>query len=131
MSIDETFVARCVRCNESFTESQIKGARACPKCGDPGSPMSPGQDVEVKINWHELRILCIWAERYADTIAGKEDVKSDIVKTVWAIVGRLQEQYPSFTPLTLGGEIGQLREQFKDMEVHGIREGAPLPPKIS
>jgi len=124
-------VARCVQCNAEFTEAQTAGHAGCPSCGNEGLPSSPEQDVTVKINWHELRILCIWAENYANSIAGLMDVKGDPVETVWAIASRLQEQYPSFVPLTLSGEIGQLREKFKDMQVHGIREGGPLPPKIS
>lgn len=126
-------VARCVQCNAEFTEAQTAGYGSCPACGNEGLPASPKQDVEVKVNWHELRILCIWAENYANSIAGNEDVKGDPVKTVWAIAGRLQEQYPSFTPLTLSGELGQLREKFPSIEVveGNVREGGPLPPKIS
>lgn len=128
---DQKIVARCIQCNAEFTEAQTAGHDGCPACGNEGLPSSPEQDVTVKINWHELRIICIWAENYANSIAGQKDVKGDPVKSVWAIASRLQEQYPSFVPLTLSGEIGQLREQFKDIEVHGIREGGPVPPKIS
>lgn len=128
---DHKIIARCVICNAEFTEAGIAGAKACPKCGEEGLPASPDQDVTVKINWHELRILCIWAEHYANSIANTEGVKGEPVKSVWAIAGRLQEQYPSFTPLTLSGEIGQVREKYPDMEVQGIREGGPLPPKVN
>jgi len=129
---NQKIVSRCVQCNAEFTQAQIVGANGCPACGDEGLPCSPEQDVTVKINWHELRIICIWAENYANSITGQKDVKGDPVKSVWAIASRLQDQYPSYAPLTLSGEIGQLREKFKNIEVHGsIREGGPVPPKIS
>lgn len=130
---NQKIVARCVICNSEFTEAQTAGHNGCPKCGDKGLPSSPDQDVTVKINWHELRILCIWAEFWANRIS-KEEAESgrDPIKTVWAIAGRLQDQYPSHMPLTLSAEIGQLGEKYDIKQVgDGVKEGAPLPPKIS
>ena len=62
--------------------------------------------MTVKINWHELRILTIWAENWASRC--KED-NATMPVTVEAIARRLEKQYPKKTPLTLAGEVGQLR----------------------
>lgn len=128
----QKIVARCVRCYRGFTEEQIAGATRCPFCGNKGVPMSPEEDVELKINWHELRILTIWAENYARQHIDRDPTMMD---TVFAIVGRLQDQYPSFAPLTLTGEIRQLKEKHPSIETNiasdEVIDKAPLPPKIS
>lgn len=121
-------VARCVLCSSEFTNSQLRGASACPKCGSEGLPMSPTQDVEVKINWHELRILTMWAEHWANHIKELPDAKGNPIQTVFAIAKRLQDQHPFKVPLTLSGELEQLKQEYPGAEVHGnITPGGPLP----
>lgn len=119
------FVARCVLCNNSFSQEQLAGATACPVCGTKGVPMLPTQDVNIKINIHELRILCIWAENYARDVdqknhetPGHEPLKD----TVLAISGRLYEQLPIHAKrvLTLGEEILELAKKHN---VTFIRNG--------
>ena len=56
---------RCLKCRKEFDETEIEGAKECPNCHDRGVPMDVANDVMVKINWHELRMLCLWAERWA------------------------------------------------------------------
>jgi len=74
--------------------------------------MSPKDDVTIKINWHELRILGMWAERWAAQEPGT-------AKTVNAITLALEEQFPSRLPLTLARELGDMKEHFPDREVTG------------
>ena len=109
--------ARCLVCNEEFTKKELEGRDRCPKCSNTGLPCSPREDVTVRINWHELRILTIWAENWANKI-DKECPKSAL--TVACIARRLQKQHPNKTPLTLAGEIEQLRkeEDFKNIETN-------------
>lgn len=107
-------VARCVRCRGEFTEAQIKGVKQCPGCGDNGVPMSPDEDVVIKINWHELRILTIWAENWANR--NKEGHPKGI-EAVYAIVRQLQNQFPHMKPLTLAGEIRELKEQLPNVNI--------------
>lgn len=121
-------VARCVLCSSEFTNTQLKGASACPKCGNEGLPMSPKQDVEIKVNWHELRILTIWAEHWANHIKDAPDAKGQPVQTIFAIAKRLQDQHPLMSPLTLSGEFEQLKAAYPGAEVKGnITAGGPLP----
>lgn len=121
-------VARCVLCSSDFTNSQLKSAKACPKCGEEGLPMSPQQDVEVKINWHELRILTMWAENWANHIKDTLDVKGSPIKSIFAIAKRLQDQHPLMSPLTLSGEFEQLKQAYPGSEVKGnLTPGGPLP----
>lgn len=70
--------------------------------------MQDAGDVEIKINWHELRILGIWAENYAASLKEKNP---ELQRTVAVICGRIQAQHPEMkAPLTMSGELAQLRE---------------------
>lgn len=110
-------IARCLICNEEFTEEDLKDALCCPKCGNLGIPADLKDDVTIEINWHELRILTIWAENYARSI---KDDKTQPQLTVACIARRIQKQYPDKTPLTLAGEIEQIKKEtdFKIIETN-------------
>jgi DNA-directed RNA polymerase subunit RPC12/RpoP len=120
--------ARCTRCGVEFTEAQIAVADRCPACGSKGVPCDPAKDVDVRINWHELRILCMWAENWAHRCdVSHEDGHEPMVPLVHVIAARLQAQRPELahSPLTMSGEVRQLREAFPGakVETHGIPEG--------
>jgi hypothetical protein len=107
--------AWCVECGARHTKEECLGAMSCPTCGSEGIPCSPTNDVEIKINWHELRILTIWAENFA---AAHSESDPRMTKTVKAIAKRIQEQFPSRISLTLSGELAELGEKY-DIEVFG------------
>lgn len=89
----------------------------CPKCGDKGTSLNPKEDVNIKVNWHELRILTLWAEWWANEIE-KECPKSALA--IACIARRIQKQYPDKTPLTLAGEIEDLKKDgtLKDIQTN-------------
>ena len=62
----------CTLCGARFTHAEVDGADCCPKCGDKGIPCDPNDDVLVLVNWHELRILGIWAGEFC---AGMSDAE--------------------------------------------------------
>lgn len=97
---------RCVVCRSEFSDDEIVGALQCPKCGDTGVPMSISEDIEVKINWHELRILCIWAKNFAESIS-KETTGA--TETVDAIVDSLSKYRPC------GAAPLSVKEEFQEM----------------
>ena len=102
-------IARCIRCRSEFTPGQLHGATSCPSCGDTGQPLSLQDDVTIKINWHELRLLCTWAEKWSEKMmeSGQHPTAGSGM-TIYSIIGALQEQYPFFQPLSLGGELQRL-----------------------
>jgi predicted nucleic acid-binding Zn-ribbon protein len=114
---------RCTRCAEEFSDAESEGLTCCPKCGDTGVPMLIADDVTVKVNWHELRILGIWAENWAKKIQeDNKDEKKDYLLTVMCIAGRLQKQHPDKAPLTLFSEIRQLRKEIESSdELKGVK----------
>lgn len=113
--------AWCTLCGARFTHDELEkhGEPSCPKCGYDGYPCTPAQDVKVILNWHELRILTIWAMNYAhDT--GKVDLR----RTVTAICKRLEKQYPDMAPLTMAGELKGLKDLpgIENVKVEGIQD---------
>lgn len=98
------YVSRCTICNKSFTAEEVANVKSCPNCDNPSPPLNPEEDLYVKINWHELKTLAVWAEGYAHI----EDLNPDIV---YAIAARLERQYPDLSPLTMASEIKSMRRQ--------------------
>jgi hypothetical protein len=125
----------CTDCGARFTDDETKDCWGCPKCGNQGVPCGVDQDVCVEINWHELRILCIWAENYAQACKAKDRTGLDGEKmplTVLAIARRLQRQYPDYTPLTLSEEIAGLPDALEKagIECGPIESNVPRPSPV-
>ena len=119
----------CTLCGARFTHAEVDGASCCPKCGDEGLPCDPNEDMAVRINWHELRILGIWAENWAQHCqkrnpGGKGEARVEIVQ---AITRRLQRQYPDGSALTLSGEIMQVKDSGLNVEGRGVAKNTVIP----
>jgi hypothetical protein len=127
---------RCTRCEYRPTKGEVaKGLRGCPRCGASGSPMADKDDVEIKVNWHELRVLGIWAENHAQVIRDEDSPQlsgvNDPQRVVNIICGRLHAQFPDKPALTMSGELAELRqsEGVGDVEVEGFREDPEANPE--
>lgn len=103
---------RCIQCDSIFTYEQLEGANHCPACGTDSLPVDPKEDVEIKINTHELRILTIWASNWSQT----KDFPTSGKKTLKAILQRLHEQLPNVS-LTLFDEIVELQNEGYNAEL--------------
>lgn len=126
----------CVDCGARFTDEEAKNAFACPKCGSEGIPCDTLKDIRVEINWHELRILGIWAEQWARRCAesGGEGMNGEkMPATVTAITRRLQRQYPDFTPLTMSEEFACLAAELEKAGIQhgGVETNVPRPQPIA
>ncbi len=112
---------RCLHCGTefSFTEKELESISCCPRCENPGIPADPANDVTITINWQELRILVMWAERWAEKFLKDKPYS---YRTLLSIASRIQAQCPELakkSPLTLLAELGQLKEEYPSMEIHG------------
>ena len=105
--------ARCVICG--FEPESLAGVMACPQCGTKSVPCDPKNDIEVRINWHELAILVMWAERWADHI---KEGSPDCPKVVYAIAQRLQAQFPERSSLTLSGQFQEIKAKFPGTKIY-------------
>lgn len=97
----------CTTCGARFTEEEVTGKSSCPACGSKGVPCSTERDLVVEINWHELRILGIWASNWANAMS---DVGEQGKGALRGILFRLQRQYPELPALSLGGEVRAIRQ---------------------
>ncbi len=123
---------RCVRCRSEYSEAETAGYRGCPGCGSTGRPMPLSHDVTVKVNWHELRILTMWAERWAETVektVTQEGGQSDANAAIAAIARALEGQHPTLPPLTLLGELKQFQESYPELEARDGEGNLILPAK--
>lgn len=98
---------RCTICD--FEIEAAVSLDCCPKCGTKSLPYDTDNDVTVKINWHELRILATWAEFWANQHESTSVPDTSMRQTIYSIVRRLEVQHPQIKqPLTLGGELRDL-----------------------
>lgn len=103
---------RCSICGTEFTEEEVQGATCCPNCGTKSLPCDIKDDVNIKINWHELRILTILAENWARHVDNTDPKEEKLLLSVMTIAQRLEKQFPEKTRLTLFGEIRELRKDY-------------------
>ncbi len=106
----------CLECSEWSDDDET--LMACPKCGSHGIPASSNDIVDIKITWHELRCLVIWAEQWVNI--NKTKSSTDMSKIIYGIADRLYQQHLSKSPLTFAGEITDLKNTFKNVETRGI-----------
>lgn len=98
--IDGVF-CRCLVCRESFPLNRVEGQAKCPKCDTAYKPMSPLDDVMIKVNWWELQILASWAEAWANQ---NIHTAPQMRTVLYATARELEHQCPSFNPLTVAGD---------------------------
>lgn len=101
----------CLDCGHRV--ESFDGLDRCPACGSQSVPCANANQVDVSINWHELRVLVIWAENH------QRD--KQLGRTVYAIADRIAAQHPERAKacaLSLAGELGQLAQQFPDISVN-------------
>ena len=97
----------CTLCGHEI--ASFDGLRACPACGSTAVPCSWADQVDISVNWHELRILVMWAEMWART--GGMEVGHR--RLVGRIARTLRAQHPDRSPLTLAGEVGDLAKEYR------------------
>jgi hypothetical protein len=78
----------------------------CPECGGKGVPVDLAEKVNICITWGELRLVVIWAERWADHITKSFPESKQVV---YGIADALQLQHPDKRGLTFMSEISELR----------------------
>lgn len=111
----------CTLCGQDV--ESFEGLEGCPHCGTTGTPCSYDQQYEVVVNRHELRVLCIWAENWAnycerDPKTDEQTKKGQMKDVVASIANRLRRQLPDGTSLTMNDEFRELRKVFPGVETN-------------
>lgn len=117
-------IARCLECDGEFSEEDIAGKTACPKCAAQVPPVDPKNDVTVKLNWHELRILGCFADNWAREKCGPRQVR-----TLAGIFDRLEAQHPGRTPLSLAREVREIQADHPNATLLDGSGNPIVPPK--
>jgi hypothetical protein len=129
---EEKITTRCVQCDAEFTSAQLAGVKACPGCGTKSVPLDPDDDVTIRINKHELRLLTMWSSNYVDSIVAPNDreleQKAAAQKTLVAVRRRLSAQLPEL-PLTLADEVRGIQATGVDAELLDGRGRVLVPRK--
>lgn len=115
----------CTVCGARFSSDEIEGAESCPKCKTISIPCDPDQDFWVEINWHELRVLGIFASNWADQCDKNSEGNTESLKCVRGILSRLERQFPNEPPLTLGGELRKIRESLAGTSAKIVHHNFP------
>lgn len=98
---------RCIDCRHEFTETEIDGATACPKCGSHTPPETCTEDIMLPINWRELMILANWASFYCE-----QALDDGAQRTLRGMVERISKYRPeNAAALTLKLEISEMQER--------------------
>jgi hypothetical protein len=118
---------RCVLCREEFSENDVTPeTTCCPNCKTKSLPMAMEEDVTIKVNIHELSILCSWAEFYAQSLVEEADSPHarEMVKLVDILAQQLESQLgDKWRPLTLSRELKDIKEELKGAKITIYRNG--------
>jgi DNA-directed RNA polymerase subunit RPC12/RpoP len=102
-------VVRCTECRAEFTDAEIAGATSCPTCGTRGIPQELKHDVMVPLNWHDYRILSIWAENWWSHISKDytpEELRHHPLNGIFSVIRKYR---PDDAPgLTLRDELEEI-----------------------
>ena len=97
----------CTHCR--FRIKSFKNLDKCPNCETKSIPCSSSDQVNISINWQELRILCHWAGKYGRKI--------DSQGVIYGIVHDIEKQHPDKTTLTFSGEFNELKKKFPNAKL--------------
>ena len=104
---------RCTVCEAEFADDVTRNA--CPACGTASIPCAIADDVQVTINWHELRCLTIWASNWA---TDHPATMGEAAKALATILRRLDRFRPkNGAALTLAAEVRELQEKYPSAEL--------------
>lgn len=109
-------------CCRTITEIQTDQSLAgCPGCGDrAGIPADADDTVTLTITKHELRILTMWADNHARSIASKPGMEHmpQVIGGIFDYIGTQTD-----APLSLAQEMADMRAAFPDSKVTVYRDG--------
>ncbi len=91
----------------------IDGMVRCPGCGTSAWPCINAKQTTILVNWHELRVLCVYAANYGRFVRRRPLVE--------AIVLRIQRQHPKLAedePLLLGADADMSQEELERIRKH-------------
>jgi len=90
---------RCIVCRTEFDHNEITGNEGCPVCGYQGLTMLTNGDINIDINWFELRLICMWAEALALQVGDTHSINA-----FYSVANELKKQIPEAGKITMFDE---------------------------
>lgn len=87
---------RCIVCRTEFEHNELEGNKGCPVCGYQGLTMLTNGDVNLNINWFELRLICMWAESLALQVGDSHSLNA-----FYSVTNELKKQLPECGKITM------------------------------
>lgn len=126
----------CLNCGKETQPDE--NLMDCPHCHSTGIPVDTDKLLNVKTTWQELRVLVMWAERYASNVIEHaktqgRDLKEGetMLRVVYRIADRIQQQHmEQECGLTFASELAELRacpQVTGEVEQNVITELPPEP----
>ncbi len=103
---------RCIVCNHEYNiaNARSKGVSGCPKCATVINAMPIPHDGYIKVNWEEIRMLALFAQRWTSLFDRTNQGNKDTKRAIERICKKLEERKPK-TGYTL------IEETMKDESV--------------
>ena len=90
---------RCIVCRTEFEHDEITGNDGCPVCGYQGLTMLTDGDINIDINWFELRLICMWDEALALQVG-----ETHSINAFYSVVNEIKKQLPECGKITMFDE---------------------------
>lgn len=113
---------RCPLCAAEYNAQDIRGP-ACPNCGTQTPVMRVIDDIYVKLNWQEMRILTIYAQRWMQTFDLNHRGNIDAAKVLDRIVQSLHKFRPDG-----GGDLNPMIDTPQVQEMISVRKRMKISP---
>lgn len=115
---------KCYICLNTCNFEEVIAAKiiGCPNCGTQVPPMKLNEFGYIHVNWQDIRVLAIYAQRWAETFP--KDIKGNIdhVQALKNIVGNLQRfRPPTGDPLDAEIQAPPVAEAIEQRKVIGIK----------
>lgn len=87
---------RCPVCLQEWNEKIMAKAKitACPRCSTTIPPMRIRDDGYVKVNWQDMRVLVIYAQRWAQLFDTSKKGNRDALEALKNITKKVEESKP-------------------------------------
>lgn len=120
---------RCALCEKEYYSNDplLKNIETCPNCNTKWPPCRIDEDVNLKINWFDLRLLANFAVRWSDSLTEDEGNARAVLQ---AVLKRISQHRPKDAPaLTIYQEVKELQQIMPNSMLVDDSGEIILPPK--
>lgn len=116
---------RCQVCLHDYSKAEQREPGVCPFCGTRLTPMLNSQAGYVRLHWQQVRMLALYARRWADQFSIQKRGNRDSIQALTNIINHLRKYRPQGAD-----DIGpdSIQAQPQDMPVTRLPDGSVQSP---